>query len=152
MDEASPAERPAVAELALLIEEKMTEYTEYLKMKSLKNFSMGSYLEEFPGLVHFLHIDRSAGRVIAPNIDLSVESTTKILKNKVWAMLEMSRTFLQRGHMAMMWKDVAFNYSYFLWFEDLNGTSLKPKELPNYASTNVKPTLHAGILAGEYYQ
>ena len=45
-------------------------------MKPLKNFLMGSYLEDFPGLLCFLHTYQSTGRVIAPNIDLSVESPT----------------------------------------------------------------------------
>lgn len=54
--------------------------------------------------------------------------------------------------MAMMWKDTAFNYSYFLWFEDTNGTSLKPKELPNTSASNLKPMMQPGIMAGEFYQ
>lgn len=67
-------------------------------------------------------------------------------------MVEMSRAYLQKGHMAMMWKDTAFNYSYFLWFEDTNGTSLKPKELPNTSASNLKPMMQPGIMAGEFYQ
>lgn len=34
-------------------------------------------------------------------------------------MVEFSRTHLQEGHLAIMWKDTAFNYAYYLWFEDM---------------------------------
>lgn len=55
--------------------------------------------------------------------------------------------------MSLIWQDDAFYYSYFLWFEDANGSQIKPKELPNTTSaTTVKPQVVPGILAGEYYQ
>nr|CAD7400669.1 unnamed protein product [Timema cristinae] len=36
----------------------------------------------------------------------------------IWSMVDFSRSHLQEGHMAIMWKDTTFNYAYFLWFED----------------------------------
>lgn len=35
-------------------------------------------------------------------------------------MLEFARSHLKEGHMYLMWKDTVFNYSYFLWFEDVS--------------------------------
>lgn len=68
-------------------------------------------------------------------------------------MVEKSRFYIQKGHLSMIWQDDAFYYSYFLWFEDNNGTQLKPKELPNGISgTIVKPQVVPGVLAGEFYQ
>ena len=68
-------------------------------------------------------------------------------------MVETSRSYLQKGHLSVIWKDEAFYYSYFLWFEDHHGTQLKPKELPNTTSaTTIKPQIVPGILAGEFYQ
>lgn len=69
-------------------------------------------------------------------------------------MIEFSRSYIIKGHSSIMWKDTAFNYSYFLWFEDNNGSTIKPKDLQNYfASTNVvKPNYEPGILGGDFYQ
>lgn len=67
-------------------------------------------------------------------------------------MVDISRSYLQKGHMAMMWKDFAFNYSYFLWFEDISGAPIKPKEMPNISASTVKSLLQPGIMAGDYYQ
>lgn len=68
-------------------------------------------------------------------------------------MVEMSRSYVQKGHLSIIWQDDAFYYSYFLWFEDNHGTQLKPKEMPNTTSgTIIKPQVVPGILAGEFYQ
>lgn len=65
-----------------MVETKLNEFVEFLQVKSLKNFSLGSYLEEFPGLVHFIHIDRSNGRITAPNLEIS-DDISLVLKDKV---------------------------------------------------------------------
>lgn len=72
---------------------------------------------------------------------------------QIWTMVEFARSYLQRGHLSAMWKDTAFNYSYFLWFEDASGNALKPKELPNSSTAStIKPQVVSGTLSGEFYQ
>lgn len=39
-------------------------------------------------------------------------------------MVEFSRLHLQEGHLAIMWRDTAFNYAYYLWFEDISVSTL----------------------------
>ncbi|XP_046688506.1 Hermansky-Pudlak syndrome 1 protein homolog, partial [Homalodisca vitripennis] len=79
------------------------------------SLTINKYLEEFPGLVHFLYIDRTNHRVTAPSLDFSSEETVTLTKKKIWSMVEFSRTHLQDGHLAVMWKDTTFNYAYYLW-------------------------------------
>lgn len=68
-------------------------------------------------------------------------------------MVKMSRSYLQKGHLSLIWQDDAFYYSYFLWFEDLNGAQSKPKEFPSITSGNaIKPDVVPGVIAGEFYQ
>lgn len=113
--------------------------------------AMAAYLEEFPGLVHFVHADRTTGRIIAPTVSPSLSSLVPL--SKIWSMVEFSRSYLQRGHMSMMWKDRAFAYAYFLWFEDQHGNALVPKVLPNATQlSSIRPQVVPGILAGEFYQ
>uniref|UniRef100_A0A182WDD6 Uncharacterized protein n=1 Tax=Anopheles minimus TaxID=112268 RepID=A0A182WDD6_9DIPT len=74
--------------------------------------------------------------------------------NEIWSMVDFSRNYLDKGYMSMIWKDVTFSYAYFLWFEDEHGATLKPNEPPNHGAVlpATKPSLIAGILAGDYYQ
>lgn len=68
-------------------------------------------------------------------------------------MVKMSRSYLQKGHLSLIWQDDVFFYSYFIWFEDSHGTQLKPKEIPNASSANaIKPHVVPGVIAGEFYQ
>lgn len=86
---------------------------------------------------------------------MSYASPAKLIQFyfQVWHMVNMSRSYLQRGHLSMIWQDDAFYYSYFLWFEDSHGTQLKPKEIPNSTSANaIKPHVVPGVIAGEFYQ
>jgi len=65
-------------------------------------------------------------------------------------MVEFSREHLQEGHLAMIWKDTTFNYSYFLWFEDLsvscwkeqNILELKTDEICLYSSAQNNNDFH----------
>lgn len=67
-------------------------------------------------------------------------------------MVEFSRSYLNKGHLSMMWKDVAFNYTYFIWFEDVNCMPMKPKDVPNFLTNTLQPQLQVGVLAGDFYQ
>ncbi|XP_058128472.1 BLOC-3 complex member HPS1 [Anopheles ziemanni] len=141
-----------VTDIADTAEDSLAEVFHFLHAKSQKNFTMGSYMEEFPGMVHFMHIDRYNGRIVAPSLD--DQDPSDILKDRVWSMVDFSRTYLDKGYMSMIWKDVTFSYAYFVWFEDEHGTTLKPNEPPNHGAglPATKPSLVAGILAGDYYQ
>ncbi|KFB44790.1 AGAP011210-PA-like protein [Anopheles sinensis] len=142
-----------VTDIADTAEDSLAEVFHFLHAKSQKNFTMGSYpFQKFPGMVHFMHIDRYNGRIVAPSLD--DQDPSDILKDRVWSMVDFSRTYLDKGYMSMIWKDVTFSYAYFVWFEDEHGTTLKPNEPPNHGAglPATKPSLIAGILAGDYYQ
>lgn len=137
-----------VREIAQMVDTRLLEFDEWLRVRRTPG-AMGAYLEEFPGLVHFVHVDRTTGRMIAPPLGADV----LIPAARIWSMVEFTRGYLQRGHMSVMWKDAAFSYSYMLWFEDQSGNALKPKELPNAGQlASVRPQVVPGILAGEFYQ
>lgn len=63
-----------VSEIVSNVESRFQEFSDFLcGRKAFRSDAMSAYLEEFPGLVHFVHVDRSSGRLIAPSI--SNEST-----------------------------------------------------------------------------
>ncbi|XP_069670133.1 BLOC-3 complex member HPS1 [Periplaneta americana] len=149
--------RDAVQAVAGTVKHRLSDFSNFLKVKALRNFTLGSrasltinkYLEEFPGLVHFLYIDRFNHRITAPSLDFNSEETTSLTKKKIWAMVEFSRTHLEEGHTAIMWKDTTFSYAYFLWFEDSSAAPMKPKIFPTAA---IKTFPRPGILCGDFYQ
>ncbi|XP_050449468.1 BLOC-3 complex member HPS1 [Cataglyphis hispanica] len=139
-----------------LVRQKLNDFSDFLKVKALKNFTLGSsltinkYLEEFPGLVHFIYIDRTTHRLVAPTIDFTSTETLALTMKKIWNMVEQSRMHLQEGHLSVMWKDTTFNYSYFLWFEDNSGCS--PPKCKVYLNYIMKNFPVPGILCGDYYR
>lgn len=147
----------AASPVADQVRTSLADFTHFLKIKAIHNFSLGSrtsltinkYLEEFPGLVHFLYIDRTNHRVITPSLDFTSEETVTLTKKKIWSMVEYSRLHLQDGHLAVMWKDTTFNYAFYLWFEDTTGSPLKPRVCPTIA---VKSLPIPGVLCGDFYQ
>ncbi|XP_011150672.1 Hermansky-Pudlak syndrome 1 protein homolog isoform X2 [Harpegnathos saltator] len=133
-----------------LVRQKLNDFNDFLKVKALKNFTLGSYLEEFPGLVHFIYIDRTTHRLVAPTLDFTSPETLALTTKKIWDMVEQSRMHLQEGHLSVMWKDTIFNYSYFLWFEDNSGWS--PPKCKVYLNHVMKNFPVPGILCGDYYR
>lgn len=138
-------------EISAAVNDKLSQYADFLGVKAKKNFTIASYLEEFAGLIHFIYIDRQNGRMVAPNIDLTVEQTSPTIKKKVWSMVETTREYFKNGQTSFIWKDFAFCYSYFLWFEDGNGQPLKPRDQSKTLSP-VKTSCPPGILSDDYYQ
>lgn len=113
------------------------------------SLTIKKYLEEFPGLVHFLYIDRTSHRVTMPALDPNLEETS-FTAQKIWSMVKFARNYLQDGNMALMWKDTIFNYAYFVWFEDNTGAPLKPTVFPTANNNNSLPL--PGILCQDFYQ
>lgn len=75
--------REQATNLCNILDEQLTNFKDFISVKSHTNFSMTSYLEEFPGLVHFIHVDRSIHRVTAPNIETYSEDNLANLQKKV---------------------------------------------------------------------
>eukprot|EP00058_Branchiostoma_floridae_P022851 XP_002608341.1 hypothetical protein BRAFLDRAFT_126225 [Branchiostoma floridae] len=108
---------------------------------------------DFPGLIHFLYIDRSMDLVIAPAINVTTHpepgcfDATAVLKVKVWEMVRRWQHYLQNSFTSSVVRDGDFCYSYFLWFEDPSGNPLSPQQ-PVKQVQGAPP----GILAGHYYR
>ena len=45
--------------------------------------NINKYLEEFPGLVHFIYVDRMSHRMIAPGLEFASQETLELTKKKV---------------------------------------------------------------------
>jgi len=137
-----------------LVEDKLLEIADVLRARAAQNIVLKSVFKDINGLVHFIHVNRTNGRVLIPAIDVS-EKNGVIIKQQLWEMVKSTQSYLQDGHLTLIWQDTAFYYSYFLWFEDCNGTQLKPKEMPNSSSSSAaatKPNILPGILTGDFYQ
>lgn len=62
-----------------------------------------SYLEDFPGLVHFIYVDRSGNQVTAPSINTSPSKIRDysdpcyVIKQKIWDMWTYIHSYLLLG-------------------------------------------------------
>uniref|UniRef100_T1HAF4 FUZ/MON1/HPS1 second Longin domain-containing protein n=1 Tax=Rhodnius prolixus TaxID=13249 RepID=T1HAF4_RHOPR len=113
----------------------LANYTNFLQVKALRNFTLGSYPFHYS--------------FILSSFIYETDSAAFFISNDIWEMVEFSRTHLQEGHLAIMWKDTAFNYAYYLWFEDMTGSPLKPKISPSVA---VKSLPIPGVFSADFYQ
>ncbi|ODM97047.1 Hermansky-Pudlak syndrome 1 protein [Orchesella cincta] len=110
--------------------------------------NLSKYLEDFPGLVHFVYVDRNRHIVTTPSFDYRRDDSVKLTKTKIWGMVKFAREHMQQGHFSLMWKDTAFNYAYFLWFEDMTATPIRGKQLAMPWEGYPMP----GILCGDFYK
>ncbi|CAH2084723.1 unnamed protein product [Euphydryas editha] len=93
------------------------------------------YVEEFPGLVHFVYADRTAARCLAPDMADCVDMLTA---DTVRCIVRTATRVLREGYGAAVWRRGALHVCALRWFER-RGAALRPAAPPHPAAVRALP-------------
>lgn len=116
-----------------------------------------TYIHQLPGLVHFMYVERTTDRLFAPKISglvgQSYDSEPKseyrktckeYLRAKIWDLVFNAQCSLLNGYYTMLMTHGDFQYSYKLWFEDPETSSIVPMD------KSLKPALQIDFKKGRF--
>lgn len=133
----------------------LADYIDYLQVKAQRNISMATYYADFPGMVHFIFVDRIANQITVPSMDLgdgdtkdSSEKYQSVVWQKLYEMVHKAWSHLRMGHTSVVWRDDCFHYSYFIWFEDPMGNPHKPEQ----SCVSLEGFPLPGIICGNFFR
>lgn len=143
-----------ISQIKELLQTRLADYEDYLLVKGRRNMTMTAHLEEFPGLVHFIHVDRCVDQVTAPTINTTStkvrdpRNPSYVIKQKIWDIWTYIQSYLQHGHHFVAVRDGDFLFTYCLWFQDNNGNPV-PVNCSLPVGVGSSPT---GILSSTYFK
>lgn len=139
--------RPMLADSQELIrtavKKQLESYMDFLLVKAGEGLHISSFSAQFPGLLHFVYINRTANRMLATIID------TAELHARVWKGWEFAQRYSHEGSFTAMWVDGDLHFSYTLWFENHAGKPVKPKCAVNPAS--LQQMSYPGVVSSSFY-
>ncbi|XP_022115144.2 Hermansky-Pudlak syndrome 1 protein homolog isoform X1 [Pieris rapae] len=136
----------------------LAPYIEFLQVKAKRYFSLGSgdlegssltlhkYVEEFPGLIHFIYVDRTTGRFLAPDMADCVDMLTP---DTIRSIMRRTMFAFREGYGAATWRRGAIHVCAVRWWER-KGQPLRPAPHPPAAVRALAPP--GDILATFYRQ
>ncbi|KAJ0183268.1 hypothetical protein K1T71_001244 [Dendrolimus kikuchii] len=104
------------------------------------------YVEEFPGLIHFIYVDRTTGRFLAPDMADCVDMlSAEMVKHTITRALSVVR----EGYCAATWRRGALHVCGVLWWER-RGVAVRPPRAPHPAAVRALPP--PGDILGNFYR
>lgn len=122
------ASNPLLMEVSVALKSSLEGLLANISLEQQKT-AMKAYIDEYPGLIHFIFVDNSDGRIISP--ERNWEDTKLLSRTKFFTTIDLMLKYRKKGRSSLIWKSPALSFSFFTWYEDECGQYLDPKDVPS---------------------
>lgn len=112
------------------VSKSLRDLSSFLLVKAQRNFTLGNYLSDFPGIVHFLVINRTKNKIIVPSLGAEGDSA-QYCHRIIHCLYRFYRKLVQNGFLSGFMRKKDLLYSYKLIFQ-VQGRSVAPESDKQY--------------------
>lgn len=123
----------------LKVSRGLRDSASFLLVKAQRNFTLGNYLSDFPGIVHFLVIKRTDNKIIVPSLGAQDQSA-RYCHKIVQALARFHRNMVHGGYLGGFMRKNDLLFTYKLWFQN-QGKVVSPETTVQWVPTQPRSQL-----------
>eukprot|EP00116_Pleurobrachia_bachei_P002717 sb/3462979/ len=125
-DTTSECNTGAIQSIYQNVSNGLRDSSSFLLVKAQRNFTLGNYLVDFPGMAHFVVINRTTHRVVVPSLAGETGDSSRFCHSIQRTLHRFGRSMFRAGYLSGYMRKRELQYGYTCCFTSREGIRISP--------------------------